>query len=624
MIIKDNASKNDILDFLEELLRPFTDKYSKNDWKNTPVSFYDNDVMKLEEFSRYLLGYSIYLYNRPGENNDHLKNILDIISKGVDQKSVLYWNITFENNRNQILVEMFSILFFLYNNRYHIPDDFYLINRDNLINWFSKINNVNFSNNWLCFKLLVNVLLYKLGLVDLDKNLINKIYNEIDLLYKGNGYYCDGYEGYVDYYNSFAFHFYSLIYVKLMKNENSKQTKKFIERAKLFAHSFINWYSDDGVNVPFGRSLIYRFGVSAFWSACIYSEEDIYDKSICKNIIINNINSFLRQSIFDSGGHVTLGYYYENMNIMENYNSYGSSYWLFKTLIFLYVDDCDNIWKMEDNDYSKEKSDVNEKYIIIKQYEGESYIVPIIEKRNYNNYKFDDKYEKYIYSSLLGFNLSIDNSFFGSAFDNTISVSFDNEYFIKKYNSKSIRINGNSIKNTWYYNNIFKITTYIIFLPPWNIRIHYIDTKKGFILIDGGFPINNKDSISDKHKNIIKNENQYSGAQCLIGNGILSYNDAPPNSNVYYPKTIIPILSYKLPKGKKYICSLFFGGKIYDESINKPKVLVSGKKIQIHYNNQSIIFNFEMVDKYKKNNSQLLKALFDLKKTYKFIKTKIK
>ena len=147
MIIKDNASKNDILDFLEELLRPFTDKYSKNDWKNTPVSFYDNDVMKLEEFSRYLLGYSIYLYNRPGENNDHLKNILDIISKGVDQKSVLYWNITFENNRNQIFVEMFSILFFLYNNRYHIPDDFYLINRDNLINWFSKINNVNFSNN---------------------------------------------------------------------------------------------------------------------------------------------------------------------------------------------------------------------------------------------------------------------------------------------------------------------------------------------------------------------------------------------------------------------------------------------------------------------------------------------
>ena len=53
----------------------------------------------------------------------------------------------------------------------------------------------------------------------------------IECMYLGDGWYMDGKTTQRDYYISFAFHYYSLIYVKFMRERDPIRAKRFTERA---------------------------------------------------------------------------------------------------------------------------------------------------------------------------------------------------------------------------------------------------------------------------------------------------------------------------------------------------------------------------------------------------------
>ena len=55
-----------------------------------------------------------------------------------------------------------------------------------------------------------------------------------------------GQNGEKDYYISFAFHYYSLIYCRFMRENDPDRCALYEERAKLFAADFINWFAEDG------------------------------------------------------------------------------------------------------------------------------------------------------------------------------------------------------------------------------------------------------------------------------------------------------------------------------------------------------------------------------------------
>lgn len=87
----------------------------------------------------------------------------------------------------------------------------------------------------------------------------------IDTMYVGKGWYIDGKSSQKDYYVPFAFHYYGLIFAKLMKDDFPEWSEKFIYRAKEFTKDYIYYFDSDGEALPYGRSLIYRFAQGAFF-----------------------------------------------------------------------------------------------------------------------------------------------------------------------------------------------------------------------------------------------------------------------------------------------------------------------------------------------------------------------
>ncbi|MER2891238.1 DUF2264 domain-containing protein, partial [Escherichia coli] len=85
--------------------------------------------------------------------------------------------------------------------------------------------------------------------------------------YLGDGWYSDGPGRPRDYYISMGFHFYGLIYAKLMADVDPTRCATLRDRAARFSSDFIHFFAEDGSAIPFGRSLTYRFAEAAFWSA---------------------------------------------------------------------------------------------------------------------------------------------------------------------------------------------------------------------------------------------------------------------------------------------------------------------------------------------------------------------
>lgn len=88
--------------------------------------------------------------------------------------------------------------------------------KKNLYNWLRQMNEHDMpKNNWRYFRILTNMMFRLLGL-ECSKERLEEDFGLMESFYTGDGWYCDGNPGQVDYYVAFAIHYYGLLYAKLM------------------------------------------------------------------------------------------------------------------------------------------------------------------------------------------------------------------------------------------------------------------------------------------------------------------------------------------------------------------------------------------------------------------------
>lgn len=124
----------------------------------------------------------------------------------------------------------------------------------------------------------------------------------------------------MDYYSSsFAIHFLQLLYAKLAVEEDPERAEEFKKRAQIAALDLIHYFDDEGRAIPFGRSMVYRFGMASFWGALAYADVDLpapLTWGMVKGVVMRHLRWWQTQTkMWTSAGTMSLGYSYPNMYV---------------------------------------------------------------------------------------------------------------------------------------------------------------------------------------------------------------------------------------------------------------------------------------------------------------------
>lgn len=543
---------------------------------------YDRETSEMESFSRLIWGIAPFLT----QNEDgFLQNqLLMGLTVGADPTSPHYFGQL--SDYHQKFVEMASIAISLLLAKEKTWDNLSEESKVNLSNWLLQINDHKIpKNNWRFFRILVNIAMKKMS-QSYSQEMIEADFKLIESCYAGNGWYFDGKKTQFDYYIPWAFHFYSLIYVKFMREEEPERTGKMIERAILFARDYQYWFAKNGVAVPFGRSLTYRFAQSAFWAALIFADVEALPWGVIKGLFARNMEYWMQQEIFDESGFLNTGYHYQNLNMAEGYNAPGSPYWAFKSFLLLAVKKDHPYWKsvLFQTNFSTDRLVSKTSHSLIEHVNlsEQVFFYPA------GQYVSDQshaaaKYGKFVYSTHYGFSIpKASESYAQGAFDNVLALSEDGEYFRSKGRVIACDIQEDRVIHYWQPMKNIQIKSTIIPCGQAHIRVHEIQSGCDLLVYDGGFsaPLDN-DRV--EQLNLLE---QMNNLKCsTVAKNIYGFDQVEiirpeANTNLFFQRTFFPSLRANLGKGEHLLVGLF-AGILKNDTVPFPTVAFRGNQIEI-------------------------------------------
>ncbi|WP_042201701.1 DUF2264 domain-containing protein [Paenibacillus camerounensis] len=599
--VRSNAleTKEDLQTAFRQLTDPLKGMYSSGGARleiRGAGAGHAEEIADMEGFSRILWGLAPYLAGG-GEALELNQIYQQGLINGTNPEHEEYWGEA--GDYDQRLVEMAAMGLSLCLIPEVIWEPLDAGERRNVYNWLNQINvHPCHDCNWLFFQVMVNLGFRRVG-QPYDKEQMERNLQRFDQFYLGNGWYSDGIDGHSDYYGPFAIHFYSLIYLKLMETEDPERCSRYKERALLFAGDFVNWFDSDGSALPYGRSLSYRFAQSAFWSAFAYAglSTDTLTPGAVKGLILRNLRWWLAQPIFDSAGVLTVGYAYPNLVMAENYNAPGSPYWAFKTFLVLALAEDSAFWTAAEEDMPQGPALTvqSEPHLVVCR--DESGHVAAFNSGHLSTNAHTNtpaKYEKFVYSTRFGF--SVPRAEWGleqAAADSMLALSERDQLFRVRRQNEETKISGNVLYAKWRLWPDVEVRTWIVAGLPWHVRIHRIETGRPLTAAEGGYSIESKPDQqierTGKPGVSVKNALGESGIYGLGGyeKGQLVYVNV--NTNLLYPRTVLPTLMTDLEPGSHLLVSAVCGAPAGSLDVPPLEEALSGLGISCTAQGVSII-----------------------------------
>lgn len=540
----------------------------------TAGTIYSERIRQAEGFLRLLWGYAGAYHNQKADPVFH--ELIKGISEGVDPESSGYWGDV--DNYNQLMVEMAPLAAFILMNEDKVKKAMSEKSQKQMIDWLEQINTYEVThNNWIFFRVLVNVCLMKCYSIDKSKEIEAEL-AEVDTFYLGNGWYCDGVKSQIDYYISFGMHYYSLLYVYFCKDSDKDRCSIFKDRAREFAKTFRYWFDAEGRGIPFGRSLTYRFAQSAFWAAALLADIEDFDNSEAKAILHRNLHNWLQQDIFSADGFLKVGYYYDDLLMAEEYNGPGSPYWAMKVFILLALDEKHPVWQLPESVQAKKPLiqiseadmlvETNEEMSIVKAFPTGQYV------RRFNH--GEAKYSKFVYSTVFGFNVSAGlTGWEKGGFDNTIAVSEQDDYYRVRTQTEKFHAAEKYTYSLWKPWKDATVESIVIPLGAWHIRIHHVKAKRPLSITDGGFSVPRNVAefkvLDEKTQEIaIASDAGISAVLSLDGQMTAELSDKQVNQNLLNNCVVFPFLSMDCPADTDFIICNAFYGETNSQALNEP------------------------------------------------------
>ncbi len=588
---QDNPLKNrlDVIRACVQLLTPLVPRMEKGHASvvlGASSAVYPDQIAGMEAYSRALWGIVPMLAGGCREAEAFWKIWREGLQHGVDPESPEYWGDLHPFDQRMVEMAVMGVAMCLVPERF--LGDLTRYARENLRRWLSQINMHEMpTNNWVFFRILVNVGFLTNGL-PYDAQRLREDLARVEEHYEGNGWYFD-YPDQRDYYTSWGYHFYGLIYARAMNTHDPARCRRFLARAREFAPSFAAWFTADGQGLPYGRSLTYRFAQSSFFAAMGVAEvtAEGIDWGVMKGFFLRNMRFWLNKPIFTGDGLLSIGYGYPNLIMSEGYNAPGSPYWAMKAFICLALPIEHPFWTADESPYTPPRKCVQPSArLMIVRDEENAHVQAFSAGNHAPGIELSDaKYEKFAYSTAFAFSVPRSNrSLQQGAFDSTLAVTGDGLFWRTRFGSESFGMEEDRVVSVWKPYPDVTIRTTIRPMGDWHLRTHVIQTPRPLTCAEGGYAIQQEQG---KHRAVtqmtveaprillnVKDEEAPPkgwdaitvaafapwGISGLIGfRGYIAGEvlEPAPNTNLLWPRTLIPMLRADVMPGEtRLMCAV--------------------------------------------------------------------
>lgn len=232
-------------------------------------------------------------------------------------------------------------------------------------------------------------------------------------MYADEGWYMDGMNQAFDFYNAYAWHYYSLWWVALYGETDTGRCERFKARTRRFLEDYPNFFAKSGEHPAFGRSIAYRFNATAPFGLAQALGASPLEPSRARGLCQRSLEFFLSKPIQQSQGCLSLGWYDEFLPMVEVYSTGGSPYWAAKAFSPLLLSPDDAFWSeeaapVEDGKESRVLA-LKAPCLIVRQVDGEVEIINAGSQIASTNTRFGPhKWGRLSYKSAWGFALSKD------------------------------------------------------------------------------------------------------------------------------------------------------------------------------------------------------------------------
>jgi hypothetical protein len=560
---------------LEQFLEPFLKRPEMLQTGHYALSgggsVYAPEIRNLETFLRLLWGVAPLSCAAP--DDARLNVFVEGVVAGTNPDSPHYWGDI--GPFDQRMVEMAALATALLLHPERFWDTLTSQQQHHLATWLGQINDHEMpATNWLFFRVLVNVALKQRGCAWSPQHLEEAL-DALEQWYLGNGWYCDGFVDQIDYYVPMAFHYYSLIYAKFMAFDDPLRAQRFCSRAREFAANYVYWFASTGASIPFGRSLTYRFAHGAFFSALVFADVEALPWGQIKQLLFRHLEYWDDTNMVGEGGYLTVGYKYPNGVMAEGYNAAGSPYWAFKTYLLLAVNDAHPFWQVEPQpvDCAPRQLQREARMLVCRSPEGDEVQAFTAGQHSSQHAHADAKYEKFVYSTTFGF--SVPKGCLAlrqGAFDNCLAVAESGRAdprYESAYGLSDYAVTERFVRRTWQPWPDVTITTWVVPLLPWHIRVHRVVSGRDLLLADGGF------ALPKFEYTVHRLERGELGVHGPLASGVVDYGgnatctwvEAEPNTHLLFPATVIPTLTQEFSAGEGTLIHGFFGEQAVDPAL---------------------------------------------------------
>jgi hypothetical protein len=465
---------------------------------------------------------------------------------GTDPASPEYWGPT--ANHHQHTVEMAALTLALQIARSSLWEPLSKLEREQVMRWFASIRGAGLHrNNHMFFSVMTLAFLNQEGFAhSSDTPVMRHLLDVLESMSLGGGWFIDGMNETVDYYQAYAFHYYGPWWAKLYGHTDPERARRWKDWTRQFLKDYIHFFAASGENPPFGRSQCYRFAASAPFGLAEFCGVSAIPPGQARRVCTRNLGFFLRHTVLQEQGALSLGWTDEFPELTEAYSCAGSPYWAAKGFAPLLLSPTHRFWQATEERLPSERSDfqiaVPQAGLVVRSHDGD---VEVLNNANgicVGNIAFGTwKWGKLSFRSGVGGEIALSADRY--PLDAGLTAEFANGTVYGRHQCQPVAVATDHCASVYalgdrYTQNQASIETHLWWNGGWQLQWHRVAAYQPTIFRAGTYSLPLKDA-SAKNRSIAAEFAHAENAECgvaiqpLLGFGRIQAHESDPQHRAH-------------------------------------------------------------------------------------------